>query len=508
MNHGRTKKSLLIALALASFIICPIGVDAKSSDDMKYNSLMDVPVYTASSYAQGEQNKIDDESGRLLVSPKTLEQYGIYSVSKKKDTYVVRLPAPVQGTALWRDDSVSLTFPHEKTGGKDNKVDITSIRQPLGIGYSIDGVQKSVVPPTTLALSAPQLKGLQMEQEQKKEGTLGMALFWDPVMDTKQDFHIVKTAHPVLSPCAFRITETGVVVRQAHLDELIQKARQNGYDVWPLIDNDFNPEKTHAILSDKKLREQIIKELIGYALLYEFRGYNIDFENVNYKDRHSLTSFVADFSQAAHSYGLKTSMDITPLSDSPNWSLVYEREELGKSLDYVMLMAYDQVGRTSPVAGPTASLPWVEKSIQSLLPLIPAEKVVLGIPLYMRVWYESKDNKDLPADIKNWPQAVTAKGTVSQKNKAKLFVRTLTLKDSEAVFEKYKNHITWNDTLQLYYLEAPLPQGTIKVWFEDTKSLQEKRKLVTKYSLHGVSFWRKGFEPDKFWIDFANHELT
>ena len=201
-------------------------------------------------------------------------------------------------------------------------------------------------------------------------------------------------------------------------------------------------------------------------------------------------------------------MDITPLSDSPNWSLVYEREELGKSLDYVMLMAYDQVGRTSPVAGPTASLPWVEKSIQSLLPLIPAEKVVLGIPLYMRVWYELKDNKDLPADIKNWPQAVTAKGTVSQKNKAKLFVRTLTLKDSEAVFEKYKNHITWNDTLQLYYLEAPLPQGTIKVWFEDTKSLQEKRKLVTKYSLHGVSFWRKGFEPDKFWIDFANHELT
>lgn len=173
MNHGRTKKSLLIALALASFIICPIGVDAKSSDDMKYNSLMDVPVYTASSYAQGEQNKIDDESGRLLVSPKTLEQYGIYSVSKKKDTYVVRLPAPVQGTALWRDDSVSLTFPHEKTGGKDNKVDITSIRRPLGIGYSIDGVQKSVVPPTTLALSAPQLKGLQMEQEQKKEGTLG-----------------------------------------------------------------------------------------------------------------------------------------------------------------------------------------------------------------------------------------------------------------------------------------------------------------------------------------------
>lgn len=507
MNHGHLTKSLLVALSITSLMACPLWAHAKGKDGAKADAFMNVPVYTAPSHTEDGQYKIDDESGRLFVSPKALEPYGIHAVKHKGATYALRLPEPIEGTALWHDTSVSLTVPH-KTIGKEDKIDITSIRRPLGISYSIDGAQKFVIPPTSPSLAAPKLKDIRQGEDVAQKGGLGMALFWDPIMDTEQEMHPVKTGHPVLSPCAFRITQEGVVLRHPHFDVLIEKARENGYDVWPLVDNDFNPEKTHAILSNANTREKIIKELIGYAALYEFKGYNIDFENVNYKDRHLLTSFVADFSKAAHAYGLKTSMDITPLSDSPNWSLVYEREELGKHLDYVMLMAYDQVGRTSPVPGPTATLPWVEKSIQTLLPLVPADKIVLGIPLYMRVWYESSDGKDLPKTIKDWPHSVAKGNGSTKKRKGKLFVRTLTLKDSAAVFEKYKSHIVWDDALKLYYLEAPLPQGTLKVWFEDTKSLQEKMRLRTTYSLYGVSFWRKGFEPDTFWSNFAKHELT
>ena len=62
-------------------------------------------------------------------------------------------------------------------------------------------------------------------------------------------------------------------------------------------------------------------------------------------------------------------------------------------------MAYDQVGRTSPVAGPVATYPWVERAVQNTLKLAPADKIVLGMPLYMRLWYESKDGRDLPQNI-------------------------------------------------------------------------------------------------------------
>lgn len=39
--------------------------------------------------------------------------------------------------------------------------------------------------------------------------------------------------------------------------------------------------------------------------------------------------------------------------------------------------------------------------------------------------------------------------------KAKLFVRTLTMADSEAVLKAYKNYVVWNKDLGLYYLNCP-----------------------------------------------------
>ena len=127
--------------------------------------------------------------------------------------------------------------------------------------------------------------------------------------------------------------------------------------MWPLIDNNFDPALTHAVLSDDKLQDTMIKELIGYALLYDFKGYNIDFENINYADKDKLTAFVGRLSRACRAYGLKLSMDVTPISNSMNWSRVYDRAALAPHLDYLMIMAYDQFGRTSSVAGPVASIP-------------------------------------------------------------------------------------------------------------------------------------------------------
>ena len=80
--------------------------------------------------------------------------------------------------------------------------------------------------------------------------------------------------------------------------------------------------------------------------------------------------------------------------------------------------------------------------------------------------------------------------------------------DSEDILKAYKDYVVWNDDLQLYYLELPLTTGTVKIWFEDEKSLKAKAGLVQTYGLGGAAFWRKGFEPAHFWQRFAKHELT
>ena len=195
--------------------------------------------------------------------------------------------------------------------------------------------------------------------------------------------------------------------------------------------------------------------------------------------------------------------------------------------------AYDQFGRTSSVAGPVASYPWVEKAVQNVTAIVPAEKVVLGMPLYMRLWYETTEEKDLPLDINEWPPVAGTEGaaekdagaealTPSKQNEAKgkeafkeakskkpvLLVRTLPMSASGLLLEKYKDYVTWNDELGLYYMDLPLTTGRVQVWFEDEKSLTEKAKLITKYNLGGASFWRKGFEAPHFWQSFAPQELT
>ena len=54
-------------------------------------------------------------------------------------------------------------------------------------------------------------------------------------------------------------------------------------------------------------------------------------------------------------------------------------------------MTYDQTWAGSRVAGSTAQIVWVEENLKKTLKEVPAEKLLLGIPLYTRLWEETTD---------------------------------------------------------------------------------------------------------------------
>lgn len=585
MKYNRVMKRscltglLSLSLTAFSFAAAPVDDSTKASD----------PAFNVPTVANPIPNEvikdleIVEDQGRWLVSDKALTQYGIRQADKNKGTYWFRLPKAENGSTAWQGDPVQLTLPGRAVSG-GRTINIKNVRRPLGISYVLaEGPKEknSLLPPDKPINVAPELH---QETDRKdpvgKEGKMGLVLFWDPLMKEDADLPSLQTHQPIMSPTAFRLTDKGVELRNPDFDMLAETYAAKGYAMWPLVDNNFDPKLTHQILSNSRLQDTMIRQLIGYAILYDFKGYNIDFENINYSDKDKLTAFVRKISDAAHAYGLKLSMDVTPPSDSPNWSMVYDRAALVPHLDYLMIMAYDQVGRTSPVAGPVATYPWVERAVQNTLKLAPADKLVLGMPLYMRLWYESKDGRDLPQHLADWPAVIGAppakaakadvrkdedqakvnepmlvevktaaeeaalvaeenrKGvvvpidldgdtyqrtsgrlvhpvvkaeTVPQavpSGKTKLFVRTLTMADSEAVLKAYKNYVVWKPDLGLYYLELPMKTGMVKIWIEDEKSLKAKAELIQTYGLKGAAFWRKGFEPTHFWKSFAKHELT
>lgn len=163
---------------------------------------------------------------------------------------------------------------------------------------------------------------------------------------------------------------------------------------------------------------------------------------------------------------------MTVPSDNGNWSRCYDRKALAEKVDYVMLMAYDEHSRLSPKAGSVASLPWVEQGIRNTLKEVPAEKLVLGMPLYMRDWKEEN---------------------------GKVSARTLSMEGARKLIAEKGLVPAWHSEEAQYYFEYR-EQGVLhRVWQEDARSLALKNALISRYNLAGSAYWRKGLEEPEVW---------
>lgn len=303
---------------------------------------------------------------------------------------------------------------------------------------------------------------------------------WEHVVSKNPDTSKIPemTGLDIVSPTWFHLTDGEGNLSNLASASYVNWAHQQGYQVWALFSNGFDPERTTAVLKDYDTRMKVIQQLLAYSQMYNLQGINIDFENVNLSDKQKLVQFVREFTPLAHEQGLVVSMDVTPKSTSENWSMFYDRPALIQSIDYMMVMAYDEHWAASPVAGSVASLPWVENSVKRLLneDKIPPEKLLLGIPFYTRIWTEEQ---------------VDGKTKVSSRA---VFMdnvqRTIKEKGLEPVYleEAGQNYIEYSEDGKKY-----------KVWIEDEVSVKARMELVKKYNLAGTASWRRGFESAGAW---------
>ncbi len=311
-----------------------------------------------------------------------------------------------------------------------------------------------------------------------------VVLVWEQVDRITPDPSILKDMPGlnVVSPTWFHLAGTpGELENRADM-RYVNWAHSQGYQVWALFSNSFDPERTSTVLRDSGLRDKIISQLLIYAEIYKLDGINIDFENVNLADGQYLTQFVREMTPMLHGQGLTVSIDVTVKSSSPNWSLFLEREKLAQVVDYVMLMAYDQYPHGSKVSGPVSTIPWTEWAIEKTLEEVPKEKLVLGVPFYTRLWTESREN----SGVKVIPRALGMESIARW------------LKD-ENVTPEYQA-----DT-GLLYAEKKAGSITYRVWLEDAGSMKKRIQLVNHYDLAGAAAWRRGFETHDIWEAIADN---
>ncbi|NLT95384.1 MAG: glycosyl hydrolase [Clostridia bacterium] len=284
------------------------------------------------------------------------------------------------------------------------------------------------------------------------------------------------TGVQVLSPTWFSLREDGLVKNSADL-KYVEWAHQTGRQVWGLFDNGFDPDLTHTMLNDANLRIKVIKQILTYVDLYKLDGINLDFENMHLKDKDAFVQFVRELTPLLHEKDRVVSLDVTFISKSENWSMVYDRRSLGEIVDYMMVMAYDEHGTFSSRPGSVSSLPWVEKGLQAILEQVPNEKVILGVPFYTRLWEESYNEEGKPV--------VKSQALSMERAEKWLKENNVEIREDVATGQNY----------------AELEKGgvTYKMWLEDEASLKKRIELMKKYRLAGVAAWMRSYAKDEVW---------
>lgn len=254
----------------------------------------------------------------------------------------------------------------------------------------------------------------------------------------------------------------------------VKWAHNNGYQVWGLLTDNFDEKISHGVLYSTENREHVIKQLLAYVALYNLDGINIDFESVPKKDGEYFIQFLRELAPLLKEQGAVLSVDT--FIPKP-WTLHYNRKEIGKIADYIIVMGYDEHYSGSQKAGSVASISWSEEAIKGTLNEgVTKEKIILGIPFYTRVWTEKIED-----------------------GKVNLYSKSFGMNGAYNFVINEGGDFIWDEDSGQHYAEINKGDIVYKVWLEDEISLEKRLSLVLAYDIAGVGAWKRGLEKDEVW---------
>ena len=290
----------------------------------------------------------------------------------------------------------------------------------------------------------------------------------------------------VVSPAFFYLDTDGNLEENIGTDgkSYIEWAHNNGYKVWPMVSNAVAANEsldiTSNIMNSYENRKKLIEAIVEKCVEYDLDGINIDFENMYAEDKDMYSRFIIELTPRLKEIGMVTSVDVTAPDGGETWSLCFDRNVIGDVADYIIFMAYDQNGISSTKPGTTAGYNWVKLNLTKFLQTedIDAEKIILGIPFYTRIWTTNSSGE------------LIGKSTVYMKN---------INNNIPSGVEK-----TWDDELKQNYVEFMAGTNKKQIWIEDVNSLKEKVSLVKENNLAGVASWQKDMETEDVWQMLKN----
>ncbi|MHC1716732.1 MAG: glycosyl hydrolase family 18 protein [Candidatus Dojkabacteria bacterium] len=287
----------------------------------------------------------------------------------------------------------------------------------------------------------------------------------------KNNLTILDTVNPVL----YSIKKDGTLESRkastSNIQELSDISKTEGIKIVPTIGS-YDYESINSLLKNATTYTKNISSIIAEVEKYNFDGIDLDFEQVESKNKEMYFKYLRDL-RLELSKREKT-LSVTVFAQWENGKYKNNAETisvqdytlLGEIADEVRIMGYDYTLSTSNVAGAIGPINWLKDVLGFATKYIPKEKIWLGVHLYGYEWVGSKTEALTYTSV----EKILNSGIASSFKKE--------IGEGYAKFSCAKN----TTTCEMYY--------------QTKEGIALRRELAKTYEIEGISYWRLGGELD------------
>ncbi|KGX93648.1 spore germination protein [Pontibacillus halophilus JSM 076056 = DSM 19796] len=284
-----------------------------------------------------------------------------------------------------------------------------------------------------------------------------------------------------LAPFSYEINRDGSL-KPPPLNNYFQIAKDNKLNMMLVVNNieddGFSQELGRLIVTDTKLQDQLLTNIIKEAKEKGFDDVHFDFEFLPPETRQDYNNFLRKAKQRLKKEGLMISTALAPKKSAEQKGAWYEAHDYkthGEIADFVVLMTYEW-GYSGGPPLPVSPIDPVREVVSFALSVMPPDKVFLGQNLYGYDWTLPYEKGGDPAEAISPQEAIKRA-------------------------RKYNVQIQFDEEAKAPFYDYTDEQGKKhKVWFEDARSIQAKFDLVKELGLKGVSYWKLGLNFPQNWL--------
>ena len=243
-------------------------------------------------------------------------------------------------------------------------------------------------------------------------------------------------------------------------------------------------EDCKAILLNEENRKEAISQLKDAVQIYN--GITVDFEGMKGTElKEGLNQFIKELKEALGNKTLYVAVHPV-LKNSSEYFDAYDYKTLGEYADKIILMAHDYAAYTLPdnllntdfIATPVTPFDEVYTALKAITDPVTGiqdnEKIVFAVSTASTTAWNTTDKK-----ITDGKSIHPALDTVEKR---------LAQPDTEINYsEKYKNPYA-------FYTTEDGQQ--ILLWYEDSRSIEDKITLAKMFGINSLSIWRLGAIPE------------